>query len=57
VDHELTANEGGLEKRTKFSGLLNKIFDSIMRFDEVLIKMGLSLPFGGTIVAVGRKRS
>ena len=57
VDHELTANQGGLEKRTKFSGLLNKIFDSIMRFDEVLIKMGLSLPFGGTIVAVGRKRS
>ena len=56
VDHELTANEGGLEKRTRFSGLLNWIFDLIMRTDEALIKIRVSLPFGGTLVVVARKR-
>ncbi|MBU3593278.1 class I SAM-dependent methyltransferase [Polynucleobacter sp. 71A-WALBACH] len=45
----------GLEKRVKFSGLLNCIFDCFMRVDEVLIRLGFSLPFGGTLILVARK--
>lgn len=56
VDDQLPTEERDLKKRVKFSGFLNKTFDEIMRFDEVLIKMGLSLPFGGTLVAVARKK-
>lgn len=45
-----------LEKRAKFSGVLNIVFDFFMRIDECLIKLGISLPFGGTLVVVARKR-
>ena len=50
------SDEQGLEKRVKFSGVLNTIFDSLMRIDEGLIRLGASLPFGGTLVVVARKR-
>ena len=50
------SNELALEKRVKFSGVLNTLFDFFMRIDERLIKMGASLPFGGTLVVVARKR-
>ena len=49
------SNENGLEKRVKFSGLMNRIFNAFMRIDEALIKWGVSLPFGGTLVVVARK--
>jgi 2-polyprenyl-3-methyl-5-hydroxy-6-metoxy-1,4-benzoquinol methylase len=45
-----------LEKRVKFSNALNWIFDLFMRIDEVLIRLGISLPFGGTLVIVAGKR-
>lgn len=45
-----------LEKRVKFSKVLNWIFDHLMRIDEALIKLGISLPLGGTLVVVARKR-
>jgi SAM-dependent methyltransferase len=49
-------DEQGFEKRVKFSGFLNVIFDFFMRIDEGLIRLGASLPFGGTLVVVARKR-
>ncbi len=49
-------DEQGLEKRVKFSSVLNTIFDFLMRIDEGLIRLGVSLPFGGTLVVLARKR-
>ncbi|MCX5830459.1 MAG: class I SAM-dependent methyltransferase [Deltaproteobacteria bacterium] len=49
------SDEVALEKRVKFPNTLNWIFDLIMRIDEVLIRLGISLPFGGTLVIVARK--
>jgi len=45
-----------IEKRLKFSSALNWIFDLFMRIDEALIRLGISLPFGGTLAVVARKR-
>jgi 2-polyprenyl-3-methyl-5-hydroxy-6-metoxy-1,4-benzoquinol methylase len=45
-----------LEKRVTFPGFANAVFGSLMRIDETLIHSGLSLPFGGTLIAVARKR-
>lgn len=50
------SDERALEKRVKFSGVVNSILDFFMRIDEGLIRMGASLPFGGTLVVVARKR-
>ena len=50
------SDEVALEKRVKFSNALNWIFDRLMRIDETLIRLGISLPFGGTLVVVARKR-
>lgn len=50
------SDQRALEKRVKFSGVLNTLFDFLMRIDEGLIRMGASLPFGGTLVVVARKR-
>jgi 2-polyprenyl-3-methyl-5-hydroxy-6-metoxy-1,4-benzoquinol methylase len=49
------SDEVALEKRVKFSNVLNWIFDRLMRIDEALIRLGISLPFGGTLVVVARK--
>jgi SAM-dependent methyltransferase len=35
---------------------LNTVFDLVMRFDEALIGSGLSLPFGGSLLVVARRR-
>ena len=50
------SDEVALEKRVKFPNVLNWIFDHLMRIDEALIRLGISLPFGGTLVVVARKR-
>ena len=50
------SDECALEKRVKFPRVLNAVLDVFMRIDEGLIKLGLSLPFGGTLVVVARKR-
>lgn len=50
------SDEVALEKRVKFSNVLNWIFDRLMRIDEALIRWGISLPFGGTLVVVAKKR-
>lgn len=49
------SDEQGLENRVKFSGILNRVLDLFMRIDEGLIRVGVSLPFGGTLVVVARK--
>lgn len=48
-------DEVALQQRVKFSNALNWVFDLFMRIDEVLIRLGISLPFGGTMVIVARK--
>ncbi len=53
---QLKSDEVELEKRVKFSNVLNSVFDLFMRVDEALIRLGISLPFGGTLVVVARKR-
>lgn len=50
------SDEIALEKRVKFSRFLNGMFDLLMRIDEGLIRMGFSLPFGGTLIVVAKKR-
>ena len=50
------SEEESLEKRVRFSKVMNWIFDHFMRIDEALIRLGVSLPFGGTLVVVARKR-
>ncbi len=35
---------------------INKLFSGFMRIDEWLIKKGISLPFGGSLMAVARKK-
>jgi hypothetical protein len=44
-----------LKKKATFNPIINKIFDILMRFDEILIKNNISLPFGGTLIVVARK--
>jgi SAM-dependent methyltransferase len=54
---ELSETDGeALKKRVKFPTILNSIFDFFMRIDEVMIRLGISLPFGGTLVVVAKKR-
>lgn len=50
------SDQMALEKRVKFPNVLNWIFDLIMRIDEALIRLNISLPFGGSLVVVARKR-
>ncbi len=50
------SSEGEFESRVRFPRALNWIFDKAMRIDEVLILCGVSLPFGGTLLVVARKR-
>lgn len=49
------SEEKDLEKRVTFPSTLNWVFDKFMRIDEFLIRLGVSLPFGGTLVVVAKK--
>jgi 2-polyprenyl-3-methyl-5-hydroxy-6-metoxy-1,4-benzoquinol methylase len=46
-----------LSDRVTFSRGVNWIFNKIMYIDEALIRLGISLPFGGTLVVVARKKA
>jgi SAM-dependent methyltransferase len=50
-----TAEGEEFRAEVQFPPLLNAAFDRVMRIDEAAVRMGLSLPFGGTLVAVARK--
>jgi SAM-dependent methyltransferase len=43
------------QAEVQFPQVLNAIFDRVMRVDEAAVRAGVSLPFGGTLVAVARK--
>lgn len=43
-----------IEARVVFPAPVNWLFDRVMRLDEAMIRLGLSLPFGGTLVVVAR---
>ena len=48
-------DEGQLQQEVSFPPMVNRLFDGVMRVDEALIRLGVSLPFGGSLVAVGRQ--
>lgn len=53
---ESISSEGqSLKKWVQFSRFSNAIFDCVMRIDEFLIKMGMPLPFGGTLIVIAKK--
>jgi SAM-dependent methyltransferase len=43
------------QSEVQFPPLLNAVFDRVMRVDEAAVRTGVSLPFGGSLIAVGRK--
>lgn len=49
------SDEAAFERKVSFSGALNWILDKVMRIDEFLIRAGVSLPFGGTLVVVAKR--
>jgi SAM-dependent methyltransferase len=53
---QVNAQHEDMEDRVKFSGALNWALDKVMRFDEFFIKRGYSLPFGGSLLVVARKK-
>ena len=53
--NETQSDETALEERVKFPYLINRTLDLVMRIDEGLIRLGLSLPMGGTLVVVGQR--
>jgi len=44
-----------LDAQANLPPVLNTLFDWIMRVDEVLLKLRLTLPFGGSLLAVARR--
>ena len=55
-DEVMDMNRQEFEKRVNIPKPLNMIFDYVMRLDEWLIKKGISLPYGGTLIVISRKR-
>jgi SAM-dependent methyltransferase len=51
-----SASTAELENRVTFSKPLNWIFDNLMKIDEALIDLGISLPFGGSLLVVAQKK-
>jgi 2-polyprenyl-3-methyl-5-hydroxy-6-metoxy-1,4-benzoquinol methylase len=51
------SDQNALSKRVKFSPVLNRIMGLFMRIDEFLVKLGISLPSGGTLIMVAEKRN
>jgi SAM-dependent methyltransferase len=45
------------ESQVALPGPLNTAFDWIMRIDEAALRLGLSLPFGGSLLVVARRPS
>jgi len=50
-------DEQALEKRVTFPKALNWVLGLVMRMDETLIRLGISLPFGGTLLVVASAAS
>ena len=43
------------DRRVRFSPLVNRTLDSLMRVDEALVRRRVSLPWGGTLLVAARK--
>jgi len=43
------------ESQVTLPGPLNTVFDWVMRIDETVLRLGLSLPFGGSLLVVARR--
>ena len=43
------------ESRVTLPAVVNVVFDWVSRFDELLLKLGLTLPFGGSLLTVARR--
>jgi len=43
--------------RVTLPGPLNTLFDWIMRVDETILRLGATLPFGGSLITVARRRA
>lgn len=50
-----TNEDMNLEKRVTFPFWLNELFNQIMKIDEFLISLKVSLPFGGSLLVVAKK--
>jgi len=49
------SGEEALAAQLTLPPLVNRVFDWIMRLDELALRAGVSLPFGGSLLAVARK--
>ena len=49
------SGEDALTAQVTLPPIVNRVFDWIMRLDELALRAGLSLPFGGSLLAVARK--
>lgn len=47
--------DADFDKRVRFNPVVNAVFDAVMRLDEALIGLRLSLPWGGTLLVVAEK--
>jgi hypothetical protein len=52
-----TTKEMIIKKELEVNPILNSIFTFFMKIDEVLIKLNISLPFGGSLILVAQKKS
>ncbi len=50
-----SVDDTNFEQRVGFPRPVNWLFDKLMRIDEALIQLGVSLPFGGTLLVIARK--
>jgi len=50
------SDRSALSKRVQFSPVLNRVMGLFMRVDELLVTLGISLPYGGTLIMVAEKR-
>jgi SAM-dependent methyltransferase len=48
--------EQAFREHVQLPGTLNRAFDLVMHLDEFLISRGVSLPFGGSLIAIARRR-
>ena len=50
-----STTQGNNAPELELNRVLNSIFMAVMKVDELLIKMQMSLPFGGSLIVVARK--
>lgn len=55
-DRRTESDEDALKRNVEFPKWVNAIFSAISKLDIYLIRLGIALPFGGTLVVVARKR-